>query len=169
MSSFAAEAPFDSTAVLSSATAVLERTHLCSMATVNADGTAYANTAFFAQGTHWRFFFISHEDSRHATNLARQPSMSWTVFDSRQEWGTELHGLQLYGRAARVGLLEAPLALHSYCRDFSGFAQYIAGKPLQEVFDSPYRFFVFEPFAGKLIDEASFGEETYVPFSLRPK
>ena len=36
---------------------ILDDTHLCTMSTVNQDGTAHVNTALFCVDSEWRLFF----------------------------------------------------------------------------------------------------------------
>jgi hypothetical protein len=57
------------------------------MATVNKDGRAHINTAYFAYSNEPELFFCSYPDSIHSKNLFKNSSMAMTVFESAQTWG----------------------------------------------------------------------------------
>lgn len=156
------ETGFDPAKVEASIRELLEAVALCSMATVSEDGSAHCNTAFFCKADLWRMFFVSHFRSRHVQNLEARPSMAWTVFDSTQQWGTALRGVQIAGRAKPAGLVDGTLGVTQYGARFPGFAASVLQTPVQQVLSGEYKFYVFEPSEFKLFDEPTFGEETYI-------
>ena len=76
---------------------ILDGVALCTMATVNQDGTAHVNTAFFCADSEWRMFFVSDDNTRHSQNINERSSIALAVFRSDQDWDDWKTGLQLFG------------------------------------------------------------------------
>ena len=79
---------------------ILDEVALCTMSTVNQDGNAHINTAFFCVDSEWRMFFVSSEDTRHSKNIKERSSMAVAVFHPDQTWDDWKTGLQLFGTRA---------------------------------------------------------------------
>src|ERR1700722_19094081 len=76
---------------------IIKETHLCSMATINPDGTSHINTAFFCFNEDLDVYFVSDWRTKHCRNLTQKPKVALTIFDSHQKWGDSLRGIQLFG------------------------------------------------------------------------
>ena len=145
---------------------ILDEVGLCTMSTVNQDGTAHVNTAFFCADSEWRLFFVSEEQTRHSQNISERSSMAVAVFRSDQDWDDWKVGLQLFGtcRVARGG--DAELGARLYGERFPAYADWLQeiGRGLQDSDVPP--FFLFVPESLKLLHEEVLGEETFVMISL---
>ena len=145
---------------------ILDEVALCTMSTVNQDGTAHVNTAFFCFDSEWRLFFVSEEQTRHSENTSERSSMAVAVFRSDQSWNDWKTGLQLFGscKMARGG--DVKLGARLYKERFPAYADWLQeiGRDLQDS-DLP-RFFIFVPESVKLLHEEALGEETFVTISV---
>src|SRR3989442_11759105 len=65
----------------------LEKTSLCSLATVNPDGRSHICHVYFAYSPTLELYFLSDPESRHCTNLALNSSMAVSGFCFTQTSG----------------------------------------------------------------------------------
>jgi uncharacterized protein YhbP (UPF0306 family) len=150
-------------AVLRSFKKVLERTQLLSMATVNKDGGAHSNTAFFVHHKS-SLFFLSDVRSTHCKNITRNSKSAVAVFDSRQKWNSDKLGIQLFGRSEICADKEESLARKLYAARYPAYASYL--KQSGGIPDPNFRFFGFRIEHFVLLDEEAFGEENFLHFKL---
>ena len=145
---------------------ILDNVSLCAMSSVNVDGTAHANTAFFCIDSEWCMYFVSSEEARHSRNIAARPSLAVTVYDSRQDWDDWKTGLQLFGTCSVVRVQEARGASALYKKRFPTYARWLhsLGRTMGHAAASP--FFKFVPCSLKLLSEETLGEETFVAVRL---
>jgi len=148
-----------------SAQHILERTTLCSIATVCANGTPYANTCFFSVSNGLSLIVLTPPSTVHAKNIARQSSVAITVFDSTQVSGAELQGLQLFGTARQANDDETPECLRVYARRFPSI---LTAAPDTATFFRVFqsRFFIVTIDTVKIFDEPTFGKETWIIASI---
>ena len=147
--------------VLAGVRRILHRNVLCSIATVTPGGRAYVNTAYFAFSSDLDLYFLSHPDSHHCRNLAKNRSVAMTVFPSAQKWGEDDFGLQLFGTGARAAGRLAGTAEKLYAKRFRGYASWIAGLDPDDR-AREYRFYRFRTSRLKLFDERNFGGAVFV-------
>ncbi|MDH2902130.1 MAG: pyridoxamine 5'-phosphate oxidase family protein [archaeon] len=102
---------------------ILKRNVLCSMATVDKNGRAHINTAYFAYSNCPELFFCSYPDSIHCKNLSKNSSMAITVFESAQTWGKPDRGIQLLGSCHESKGNLRKKAEKVYGSRFKGFAK----------------------------------------------
>lgn len=145
---------------------ILDNVALCTMSTVNQDGTAHVNTAFFCVDSEWRLFFVSEEQTRHSQNINERSSVAVAVFRSDQGWDDWKTGLQLFGRCRMARGGDTELGARLYKERFPAYADWLQeiGRDTQDS-DLP-RFFIFVPESVKLLHEEALGEETFVTISL---
>ena len=145
---------------------ILDEVALCTMSTVNQDGTAHVNTAFYCIDSEWRLFFASEEETRHSENISERSSMAVAVFRSDQGWDTWKTGLQLFGRCAMARGGDAELGARLYKKRFPAYADWLQeiGRDVQD--SGLPRFFIFVPESVKLLHEEALGEETFVTIRL---
>ena len=148
---------------------VLDENRLCTMSTVNQDGTAHVNTAFFCTDSEWRVFFISSNSAKHSENIEARPSLAVAVFDSNQDWDDWKTGLQLFGNCAVARGRDARLAAKLYKKRFSAYARWLHGLGRTVGYGNAPLFFMFVPHSLKLLHEEVLGEETFVTISLSHK
>jgi uncharacterized protein YhbP (UPF0306 family) len=143
----------------SSFRAILGRTSLCSIATVDSRGVPHINTAFFAyEGSY--IYFLSDIRTKHCKNLVVRPNVAITVFDSHQSWTSEKAGIQLFGKAGRCRGRLALRAQNTYARRFPAYAMYVRSR--EYVPDLNFHFFAVRIDRFTILDEKRFGEEKYV-------
>ena len=145
---------------------ILDEVSLCTISSVNADGTAHANTAFFCVDAEWRMYFISSEEAKHSKNIMARSSLAVTVYDSRQDWDDWKTGLQLFGACSVARGRDARVASKLYKLRFPAYARWLHGLG-RAIGDSGVpALFIFVPHSLKLLCEESLGEETFVTIRL---
>ena len=148
---------------------ILDEVTLCTMSTVNQDGTAHVNTAFFCADSEWRMFFVSSENAKHSRNINERSSVAVAVFDSNQDWDDWKTGLQLFGTCAVARGRDAVLGAKLYEKRFPAFAKWLhtLGQAVRHSGVPP--FFMFIPESLKVLHEEVLGEETFVTITLLRK
>lgn len=141
---------------------ILETVALCSIATVSPDNEGHINAAYFCYTPELDLYFVSDPATKHCQNITRSPQVAVAVFDTNQPWGEPIRGLQLFGECHRAGLVESTKALSIHAARFHAYGEYVKALSPFEREKSPHRFYVFRPTSMKILDEAEFGEETFV-------
>jgi uncharacterized protein YhbP (UPF0306 family) len=131
---------------------LLRESKLCAIATVNADGSAHINTAYFAYGDAFEVVWCSAPQARHSRNIRERARIAIAVFDSTQTWGRDDRGIQLFGAAREVRGRTADEAERLYVKRFRDATD------IRET----YRFYQFRPLRMKLFDERRLGGATWV-------
>ena len=126
---------------------------LCAIATVGRGGSAYVNTAYFAFTPELDVIWLSEPHAQHSRNVRARGTVAIAVYDSRQAWGKQDRGIQLFGSACEVGRSDAANAEAVYARRFPRYEpEELRG----------YRFYVFQPDRLKLFDERALGSGRFV-------
>jgi uncharacterized protein YhbP (UPF0306 family) len=144
----------------------MSRNKLCSISTVARGNRAHINTAFFAFSNDFELYFLSDPDSFHCRNLARNPSMAMTIFDSSQEWEASGRGLQLFGVCHRTRGDAERRATQVYGFRFPAYARWMkartdADRRRVDRLRS-YALYRFLPNRVKILDEKEFGGAVFV-------
>jgi uncharacterized protein YhbP (UPF0306 family) len=147
---------------------ILERTPLCSLATVDSRKRAHISHVYFAHSTELELYFLSDPNSRHCRHLRINSSMAVSVYDSRQRWGGPDRGLALHGVCREVrgkSLMEAE-AIYG-----SRFPAYRTWRRTVRPGDAAtkWRFFQFVAGRVKVFDEPRLGTGVFVTASVRAK
>src|SRR5919204_1068749 len=100
------------------ARSLLRESKLCAIATVNADGSAHINTAYFAYGERFEIVWCSAPQARHSRNIRERARAAIAVFDSTQTWGREDRGIQLFGTARELRATKTADAERLYVKRF---------------------------------------------------
>lgn len=145
---------------------VLDQVHLCSISTINPDGTAHISTAFYCVDSVWKMYFVSKQESQHSRNIAIRPSVAVAVYDSTQEWDDWKTGLQIAGKCRLAVGHEIRLASSLYKERFPGYSKWLhsIGHTLNMASVPP--FYVVNSESIKLLSEEILGEEKFVSVSL---
>ena len=148
---------------------IFEEVALCTMSTVNHDGTAHVNTAFFCVDSEWRMFFVSSEDTKHSKNIKERSSMAVAVFHSDQAWDDWKTGLQLFGTCSVARGRDVGLGAKLYKTRFPAYAKWLhaLGRGIRHSSAPP--FFMFIPESLKVLHEEVLGEEIFVTIALSRK
>jgi hypothetical protein len=91
--------------------------------------------------------------------------MAMTVFDSHQQWGESHAGLQLFGSGGKVVPDHFEQAQASYAARFAGYFDLVLR--VEDASAAPtgaaaLQLYCFVPTRVKLLDEPTFGDETYI-------
>ncbi len=113
---------------------IMGETPAFTLATLDPDGAPRATPLFFAADD-LALIFLSDPASQHSCNLLADPRCAAALYPTVADWRT-LRGLQMRGRARRMGAAETPRALQLYLRRFP-FAADLA-QAVQAA--APYRF-----------------------------
>jgi len=132
---------------------LLKAAPLCAISTVDADGRAHINTAYFAWSPAFEIVWLSAPEARHSRNIRQRPSVGIAVFDSRQHWGGSDRGIQLFGTAWEVTGRAARDAERLYGKRFKAYSA--------DELDA-YRLYRFRPRTLKLFHERELGGGTFV-------
>lgn len=145
---------------------VLDEVTLCTMSTVNEDGTAHVNTAFYCVDSEWRIFFVSREDTQHSINIKERSSMAVAIFQSDQTWDDWKMGLQLFGTCAVTGRRDGGLGATLYKKRFPAYAKWLHALGRGIGYSGAPPFFMFIPESIKVLHEEVLGEENFVNVNL---
>lgn len=104
--------------------AFLDARNVLTLATSGEQG-AWAAAVFYATGPALELYFISDPDTRHARELARQPTVAATVQDAATPW-TAVQGLQIDAVAEHVGAASRGEAEACYLARFPEIAALLA-------------------------------------------
>ncbi len=140
---------------------ILRRNPLCAIATADAHGAAYINTAYFAYSRSLDLFFLSHPESHHCRNLQSHPSSSMAVYESPQEWGALDRGVQLFGRCRKARGVAARTAARVYAARFDAYSEWMRELDAAGTAHE-YRFYRFAARRVKVFDEREFGSAVFV-------
>lgn len=140
------------------ARALLDASTLCAIATVDARGRAYVNTAYFAWSNAFEIVWISEPGATHSRNIRARKAAAVAIYDSTQTWGQPDRGVQLFGFATEVAGALADAAAETYAERFADYRPDEMGA---------YRAYLFRPRRMKLFDERELGPGTFVTARLR--
>ena len=131
---------------------LLRGSKLCAIATVNADGSAHINTAYFAYGDDFAIVWCSAPQARHSRNIRDRRRAAIAVFDSTQMWGRDDRGIQVFGAARELRGRSADEAQRLY----------VARVRAATDIGKTYRFYRLRPARLKMFDETKLGGATWV-------
>lgn len=160
------QAEYPSDRIAKSVARILEATQLCSMATVSEGNISHINTAFFCYDDRLDIYFVSQVSSVHTQNIARNPSMAVSIFDTHQPWDDWKMGLQFFGTARSSDKHEFKHGGELYKERFPDYKKWLhsLGRAVAKSAVPP--FFVFRATRVKILDEEDFGEETFVEATI---
>ncbi len=146
---------------------ILSGTELCAIATIQNKGRSYVNTAYFAYNQKLELFFLSDPESQHCINIRANSSVAVAVYNSRQAWARPKRGLQMFGTCSLAQKKKKTEAEYQYGRRFAGYKSWIRTLTKEEREALRSRFYVIRVSAVKIFDEPLFGEEVFIPLTLR--
>lgn len=104
---------------------LLEQGHDMTLASLLPDGAPHAVVVSYASNGLFTYFGCA-PSSLKATNIARDPRVAITITAPYADW-TQIRGLSILGRAARLEGEDAQAAAESFMKKFDEIAQYISG------------------------------------------
>ena len=146
---------------------ILEATQLCSMATVSEGNVSHINTAYFCFDDRLDIYFVSQLSSVHIRNIATNPSMAVSIFDTHQPWDDWKTGLQFFGTVRSTDKHEFKHGSELYKKRFPDSKKWLhsLGQSVASSVVPP--FYLFTPARVKVLDEEDFGEETFVEAAIK--
>jgi uncharacterized protein YhbP (UPF0306 family) len=152
--------------VLKSLLGILDRTALCSLATIAPDGTAHSCHVYFACSPELHVYFLSDPNSGHCRHVKANPTMAVSVYDSTQTWGGSDRGIALWGTCRETRAKGSRRAEEMYGRRFKAYRKWRLGRePDDEA--TRWRFYRFVPTRVKVFDETKFGSAVFVEASVK--
>ena len=162
-----AHAATDVQKISESVRALLSQGTLCSLASVSAESKAHINTCFFAFDSSLRLFILSEPESRHTRYFKTNPSAAIAIFDSSQEWGNPLRGIQLFGEIKKVDAGTVVHGYETYAKRFLKFSDWIK-KPMELLSGAcTTELVVFETKQITLFDEKTFGKDAFIHCEIK--
>lgn len=144
---------------------ILAETKLLSMATVKPDSSPWINTAYFAHTDSLIFYLLTPFSSVHGQNLARNPKVAFTIFNSQQNHPKK-RGLQFTGTCTKTAPAETDLATRTWW-------DRVVGKEVDDSLEIYHvgkgynsRMYTLIPDWVRIFDEAAFGYDTWVQSSI---
>lgn len=92
--------------------------------------------------------------------MRENSSVSLSIYDSRQKWGDEKTGLQVFGEAEKISGEKISEVLDLYLERFPELGEWVSKPEEMDKLDS--EFYVIRPDRIKIFDEPKFGSETWV-------
>jgi uncharacterized protein YhbP (UPF0306 family) len=132
---------------------LLDASTLCAIATVDPNGRAHINTAYFAWSPSFEIVWISEPRAKHSRNIHINGTAAVSVFDSSQSWGQPDRGIQLFGIAHKAEGHAADDVVAIYAGRFSAVVES----------DLPaYHPYLFRPRRLKVFHERALGGGVFV-------
>ena len=75
---------------------IIENNQYMTIASVGSDGNPWASAVCYAYDPEYTFYWVSQPSSKHQTNFQNHSQISFTIFDSHQDWG---EGMGVQGEA----------------------------------------------------------------------
>lgn len=146
---------------------ILEKSILCSIATLGTNNTSYIHTAYFAFNDKLDLFFLSDPTTQHCINIEKNPSIAIAVSDSRQIWQEPKQGLQLFGTCQLAKGTSKISAEYQYIKRFVGYGDWIKVLTEKERKGFTSKFYIIKIDSLKIFDEPTFGEEVYITLKIK--
>ncbi len=138
---------------------ILQMNKLCTLATIDSDGSPYVNTAYYAWDSELNIYMLTPPSTHHSLNVADNAAVAICIFDSTQRWAERHRGLQLIGKCQQARGAEEDKAFSVYSKrhvELLGIVQ--TPERLRIKLES--RFYIAELDWIKVIDELTYGPET---------
>lgn len=144
----------------------LDSTQLGTMASIDSEGYPHVNTCFFSFNQNLRRIeFLSSPSASHSKNVIGMPQVGFNIIPSCHEFGTPLLGVQLLGICTPSAESEGEDIYSNYALRFPKIRSWAN---TYNLFCSKFesRLYVISIYSGKVIDESTLGQETYVKFEI---
>jgi uncharacterized protein YhbP (UPF0306 family) len=144
---------------------ILEMNTLCTIATINQDGSPYSCTLYFAPNENLDLYVLTSPASRHGRNLAVNPNAAATIYKSDQPWGEPHCGIQLTGSCCQINDQLMETAFEIYSSRFPRMLE-LARSWADIIAKLESRLYMIEPSFIRIIDEPRYGSETSFTIQL---
>jgi len=139
---------------------LLSSNTLLTLATIDKKNS-HASTAYYVYDKELNLYIWTGTNTQHIRNIKKNNRIAITIFDSTQEWGSLLQGLQASGKVIKVKDKELIKAGMLYIKRYPKVVKF-AKKPKgfhKKVYES--RIYKIQLEKIKLFDEKIFGKEEF--------
>ena len=143
-------------------TTILEKSILLTLSTIGAGHKQPCScTTYYAFDKDFNLYLWTDPASLHGRNIEKNSLVAVNIFDSNQEWGGHLRGIQMQGKAQRVGTSELVKAGNLYIKRFSKSLLRVKNAKgfHAKIFKS--RLYKIIPKKIKVFDNKAFGKEEF--------
>lgn len=126
---------------------IINQNQYMTIASVDKQGSAWASPVAYVFDKAFNLYWVSVPESKHQQNIANNPNISITIFDSHQLWGEGV-GVQMGATVEQVSLKDIPQVTTLYfTREYPyGNALGAFGKGLQDLLKGKiYHFYKATP------------------------
>jgi len=97
---------------------IIDTNQYMTIASVDEHNNPWASTVAYVYDGNYNFYWVSVPESLHQKNIAHNPKIVFSIFDSHQKWGEGV-GVQIEAIVTKVDLRELPKATECYfSRDY---------------------------------------------------
>ncbi|MBI4163758.1 MAG: pyridoxamine 5'-phosphate oxidase family protein [Candidatus Aenigmarchaeota archaeon] len=152
--------------ILKSAINILEQNTLLTLTTVDKNQPCSC-TAYYVFDEELNLYIWTDPQTLHCKNIERNPKVSVSIFNSGQEWGSFLQGLQTLGKAIVVSEKELTKAGNLYLQRYPQSSNFVKTPKdfHSEKFQS--RIYKIELEKIKVLDEKIFGKEEFRELTIK--
>lgn len=130
-----------------SATKIIQENQYMTLATSDSAGNSWASPVAYTYDSDFNFYWVSLPSSSHQKNIEVNPNISFSIFDSHQNWGEGI-GLQIEAKVEKVPLSDLPKVSKLYFSRKYPYGDVIGsfGKGLKELLKGKvYHFYKAAP------------------------
>ena len=160
----------DKEKILGSVRSILHSNNLLTLSTLDKDTkNPCSSTAYYSFDGDLNLYFWTDPNAQHSKNIVNNSNVAITIFDSTQEWGSLLQGIQLRGTANIVTKKELLIGGALYLKRFPSVSAYV--KKILDFHSKKFqsKMYKVEPTWIKLFDEKTFGKEEWREVSIENK
>ncbi len=154
--------PKDMDTILESVYKILKSNHLLSLSTIDLKNKQpHVCCVYYVFDNELNLYIWTDPYSQHCKNITNNPRVAVDIYDSHQEWGSLLKGLQILGTSMPVNnkelLLSGALYLKRYVKA-SNFIKTLKDFNSDKLDSKIYKIVISKI---KLLDESNFGKDIY--------
>ena len=148
--------------IYNSIKSILSYNHLLTLSTFDyKNKQPCSSTAYFVFDNKLNIYIWTSPKTLHAKNIIEDDKVALNIFDSKQEWGSLLQGLQIIGSAKIISKIDIIKAATLYVKRFPKVSKYIKKLSDFDSFKFEDKLFKITPHKIKVLDEKTFGNEEF--------
>ncbi len=158
----------DKDKVIKSALAILNHNNLLTLSTFDkTNNQPCCSTAYYVFDNEFNLYFWTDPNALHSRNIKQNSKVGVNIFDSRQEWGSLLKGLQIFGTSSIVSKKELLTAGALYIKRFPNVVRFV--KKILDFHSSKFQSKIYKIEINKIkvFDEETFGKEEFRELIIR--